>query len=146
MAKFRSRVQTIEVALLVGLAALIGRAAQVQLIQGTRWSTEARVQRTERIVLPAHRGALLDRHGVPLASTQETYHVGIAPNELRDPAADALRCATQLHIPMAEMRAALRKRYAYFAGPFRASDVEPLRAIHGVHLQSLVNRFYPRPE
>ena len=35
-------------------------------------------------VLPARRGALYDRNGVPLAVTQEFYHVGIAPNELDD--------------------------------------------------------------
>src|SRR2546426_2352484 len=38
---------------------------------------EAQAQRTERIVLQARRGTLSDRHGTPLAVTQETYHVGI---------------------------------------------------------------------
>src|SRR5713101_5593927 len=64
------------------------RAVQVQILHGRRWAEEAQAQRTERIVLEARRGALYDRHGTPLAVTQETYHVGIAPNELRDPAAD----------------------------------------------------------
>src|SRR3979409_1308671 len=118
MAKLPARLQVIEAAMVLGLIALLGRAAQVQLIQGSRWSTEARIQRTEHIVLAARRGTLSDRHGKPLALTQETYHLGVAPNELRDPARDPELIARQLHLPMSDIRAALRKRYAYFAGPF----------------------------
>jgi len=146
MAKLPVRLQVIEGALLLGLIALVGRAAQVQLIQGHRWSTEARVQRTEQIVLAARRGTLSDRHGKPLALTQETYHLGVAPNELRDPARDAEVLARQLRVPLTDIRIALRKRYAYFAGPFTAVQVRPLRALRGVHLEPVVNRFYPRPD
>src|SRR6266702_7643691 len=130
----------------LGLAALVGRAAQVQLVQGRRWATEARVRRTEHIVLAARRGALLDRHGIPLALTQKTYHVGVAPNELKDLERDAGLLARQLHLVPADVWQALRKRYAYFAGPFSAIQVQPLRAMRGVHLEAVVNRFYPRPE
>ena len=146
MAKLPVRLQVIEGALLLGLIALVGRAAQVQLIQGNRWSTEARVQRTEQIVLAARRGALSDRHGKPLALTQETYHLGVAPNELRDPERDAEILARQLRVPLTDIRVALRKRYAYFAGPFTTVQVRPLRALRGVHLEPVVNRFYPQPD
>jgi cell division protein FtsI (penicillin-binding protein 3) len=146
MAKFAVRAQVIQVAMLLALAALVGRAAQVQLVQGARWSTEARVQRTEHIVLAAHRGTLLDRHGIALARSQETYHVGVAPNELRDPARDAELLAERLRLPLPDVRDALRKRYAYFAGPFSATAVQALRGARGVHLEPVPNRFYPRPE
>jgi cell division protein FtsI (penicillin-binding protein 3) len=146
MAKLTVRLQAIEAAMVLGLAVLVGRAAQVQLIQGRRWSTEARVQRTEHIVLAARRGALLDRHGRPLALTQETYHVGVAPTELRDSERDAPLVARQLHLPLADVRQAFRKRYAYFAGPFSAMEVQPLRGTRGVHLEPVVNRFYPQLE
>jgi cell division protein FtsI (penicillin-binding protein 3) len=146
MAKLRVRLQVIEVALVVGLLVLLGRAAQVQLIDGGRWSTEARVQRTEHIALAARRGALLDRHGTPLALSQETYHVGVAPNELRDRERDAALLVRQLRLPVNDLRDALRKRYAYFAGPFTAVAVRPLRGVRGVHLEPVVNRFYPQPD
>src|SRR5439155_1753265 len=90
--------------------------------------------------------ANLDRYGTPLALTQETYHVGVAPNELRDPERDGATLARQLHLALADVRQALTRRYAYFAGPFSAIQVQPLRAVHGVHLEAVVNRFYPRPE
>src|SRR5712691_12571676 len=127
MAKLTARLQAIQAAMVLGLAVLVGRAAQVQLVQGRRWSTEARVQRTEHIVLAARRGALLDRHGRPLALTQETYHVGVAATELRDAERDVPLIARQLRLPLADVRQALRKRYAYFAGPFSAMEVQPLR-------------------
>src|SRR5439155_443962 len=78
------------------IRAAVGRAVQVQILHGRRWAEEAQAQRTERIVLQARRGALYDRHGTPLAVTQETYHVGIAPNELRDPTADGALISRRL--------------------------------------------------
>jgi cell division protein FtsI (penicillin-binding protein 3) len=146
MAKLPARLQVIEGAMVLGLIALIGRAAQVQLVQGNRWSTEARVQRTEHIVLAARRGTLSDRHGKPLALTQETYHLGVAPNELRNKERDSELLARHLRLPLSEMRLALRKRYAYFGGPFTTLQVRPLRALRGVHLEPVVNRFYPQPD
>ena len=117
----------------------------MQLLQGRRWAEEARARRTERIVLPARRGALLDRHGAPLALTQETYHVGIAPNELRDPAQDGELIAHRLGLSGRVWQQALRQRYAYFGGPYSALEVEPLRSLRGVHLEPMPSRFYPTP-
>ncbi len=146
MAKPAVRLQVVEVGVFLGLVLLAGRAAQVQLIEGRRWGEEARAQRTERIALAARRGTLLDRHGTPLALTQETYHVGIAPNELRDPVKDGALIGRQLRLTAAAWQQALRKRYAYLAGPFSALEVQPLRSVRGVHLEPVLNRFYPAPE
>src|SRR2546426_6717085 len=96
MARPAVRIQVVEFGVLVGLALLVGRAVQVQILHGRRWAEEAQAQRTERIVLQARRGTLYDRHGTPLAVTQETYHVGIAPNELRDPTADGALISRRL--------------------------------------------------
>src|SRR6266702_8504696 len=146
MAKPAVRLQVVEIGVFLGLGLLAGRAAQVQLIQGRRWGEEARAQRTERIVLAARRGALLDRHGTPLALTQETYHVGVAPNELRDPLKDGALIARRLALSARAWSQALRRRYAYFAGPFSALEVQPLRNVRGVHFEPVLNRFYPAPE
>jgi cell division protein FtsI (penicillin-binding protein 3) len=140
------RLQIVEIGVLVALVLLVGRAAQVQLFQGRRWAEEAQAQRTERIVLAARRGALFDRHGTPIALTQETYHVGIAPNELRDPVADGALVTRQLGISSRAWQEARRKRYAYFGGPFSALEVRSLRTVRGVHLEPVLNRFYPAPE
>src|SRR5690242_21708259 len=104
MAKLAVRMHVVEFGVFVALGLLVARAAQVQIAQGRRWAEEAKAQRTERIVLPARRGTLYDRHGTPLAVTQETYHVGIAPNELRDPAADGALITRRLEIGRASCR------------------------------------------
>src|SRR5216117_1422047 len=145
MARPAVRLRVVEACVFLGLLLLLSRAAQVQLLQGRRWAEEARAQRTERIVLAARRGALLDRHGAPLALTQETYHVGVAPNELRDPAQDGELIARRLGISGRAWQQALRQRYAYFAGPYSALEVEPLRRVRGVHLEPMPSRFYPAP-
>src|SRR5947209_18085498 len=129
MAKSAVRLQVVQVGVFAAMALLAVRAAQVQLLEGRRWAEEAQAQRTERIVLPARRGTLSDRHGTPLALTQETYHVGVAPNELRDAARDAETVARQLRLPLRDVRDALGRRYAYFAGPYSALDVRPLRTL-----------------
>jgi len=145
MAKPAVRLQVVEVGIFVALALLAVRAAQVQIGQGRRWAEEAQAKRTERIVLAARRGTLLDRHGMPLGLSQETYHVGIAPNELRDPAADGALITRRLGLTAHAWQQALHKRYAYFAGPYSGLEVQPLRSVRGVHLEAVLNRFYPAP-
>src|SRR2546430_12350355 len=145
MAKPAVRLQVVEIGIFVALALLAGRAAQVQIGQGRRWAEEAQATRRGRIVLAARRGALLDRHGTPLGLSQETYHVGVAPNELRDPAADGALIARRLGLTARAWQQALHKRYAYFAGPYSGLEVQPLRSIRGVHLEAVLNRFYPAP-
>jgi len=146
MAKPLVRLRVVEIGLGLALLALVGRAAQVQLVEGRRYAAAARAQRTEQVVLEARRGTLFDRHGTAIALTQETYHVGIAPNELRDQARDVPKIARQLHLPVGDVQRAMRKRYAWFAGPFTALDVQPIRALRGVHLEPVLRRFYPSRE
>ena len=146
MAKPLVRLRVVQIGLAAALAALVVRAAQVQLVEGRRYAPAAAAQRTERVVLEARRGALYDRHGIAIALTQETYHVGIAPNELRDTRRDAGVIARRLRVAPQDLDRALRRRYAWFAGPFTAQEVQPLRALRGVHLEPVLRRFYPSSE
>jgi len=143
MAKPLVRLRVVEIGIGIALLALVLRAAQVQLIEGHRYAAAARAQRTERVVLDARRGTLYDRHGLGLALTQETYHVGIAPNELRDPSRDAGTIARQLRLAPRDVERALHRRYAWFAGPFTPPEVQPLRSLRGIHLEPVLRRFYP---
>src|SRR5260370_26978473 len=111
MARPAVRIQVVQFGVLLGLALLVGRAAQVQILHGRRWAEEAQAQRTERIVLQARRGAPYERHVAPLAVTQETDHVGIAPNELRDPAADGALVIRRLRPTAPSSPQALRRRH-----------------------------------
>jgi len=143
MAKPLVRLRVVEIGLGLALLALVLRSAQVQLIEGRKYAAAAKAQRTERVVLDARRGTLYDRHGLGLALTQETYHLGIAPNELRNPARDAATIARQLRLAPRAVERALHRRYAWFGGPFTTLEVQPLRTLRGVHLEPLLRRFYP---
>jgi cell division protein FtsI (penicillin-binding protein 3) len=145
MAKPSARIAAIEFGLALGIAVLLGRAAQLQIADHDRWSAEARRSRTEKAVLPARRGALYDRNGVPLALTQEFYHVGIAPNELSDPGAAFRLLVRSLGVsaPGLDREFRARKRWIYLHGPFNATQVQPLREVRGIHFDEDFQRFYP---
>lgn len=144
MARVAARIGFIEFFFALGMTAVLGRAFQLQVVEGRRWAREAATQRTVQADLPARRGALYDRNGIPLAITQEFYHVGIAPNEVVDRQAAIHALARQLSVPAGSLERGFRShKYLYFHGPFTATQVQPLRPIRGVHLNSEFQRAYP---
>ncbi len=144
MARPLARIAAVQLVFALTVAVILARAAQLQLFQGDRWADQAERQRTERAILPARRGGLYDRTGVPLAVSQEFYHVGIAPNELSDRRVAGQRIARQLGIAWSGVARDLRlKRWIYYHGPFTATQVQPLRRMDGVHLNRDFQRFYP---
>ena len=68
----------------LGAVLVLGRAFQLQALEGEKWAKEATAQQRERVQLPARRGAIYDRDGVALALTYETFRISIAPRELHD--------------------------------------------------------------
>ena len=144
MAKPLARIAAVQFGFALSVAAIVARAAQLQLVQGDRWAEQAQRQRTERVVLPARRGALYDRNGVPLAVSQEFYHIGIAPNEVTNPRSTGQLLSRQLGVSWPSLQQDLRsKRWIYFNGPFTATQVQRLRRVDGIHLTRDFQRFYP---
>lgn len=144
MARVQARIGLIQVVLVASFLLVVGRAAQVQLVRGRMYSAEAAKSRTELRTLEARRGTLYDRGGLTMAVTQELYRVGIAPNEVEERTALLRVAARQLEVPAATLkRDFARKPYLYFYGPFTATDVEPLRAFKGVHIEGVFLRVYP---
>jgi cell division protein FtsI (penicillin-binding protein 3) len=145
MAKPTARIAAIQFGFAVGILAVLTRAAQLQIVDAERWEQEASRQRTEKVVLPARRGALYDRNGIPLAITQEFYHVGIAPNELEDIRSAFVLLVRNLGVsaPALDREFQARKRWIYLDGPFNATQVQPLRQVRGIHLAGEFQRFYP---
>src|SRR6478609_9022207 len=145
MAKFETRLTFVQIGLGLAFTAALVQAARLQLLQGSEFAAEATRARTVREVLPARRGAIRDRNGVPLAITQEYYHIGVAPNEFRDLDAGLRTVARALAISSDRLRRDVRsgRNWIYYHGPFTAAQVEPLRALKGVHLEGEFARFYP---
>ncbi|HTO74366.1 MAG TPA: penicillin-binding protein 2, partial [Gemmatimonadales bacterium] len=145
MARVKARMLFLEIGLALAVGAILARAAQLQIVRGTEFAARAAEDRRIRVVLPARRGALLDRSGNPLAMTQESYHIGIAPDQVTDRAALVQQASRSLGISAAALSQQLTsgKKYLYFHGPFTAVQIQPIRKMKGVHPSSEYRRFYP---
>lgn len=139
-----TRITVLQFFLLLGMGLVLARAAQLQLIEGSKLRAQASERRTERRVLEARRGAIYDRRGQPLAISQEFYHAGVAPNEVENRTRFVRSVSRALGISARELERRMRsKRYAYFHGPFTASQLAPVRGARGLHLESEFARAYP---
>ena len=111
MANPATRIGFIQFAFFAGLAAVVVRAAQLQIVQGRQWARVADSTRTASRELQPRRGTIYDRDGVPLAVSQEFYRVGVAtwevPERLRPKATRLL--IRELKFEPAEVRAKFRR-------------------------------------
>jgi len=146
MPKLPSRIALIAAGFVAAALAVVARAAYVQLYQGSYWRARAAEQQTTLVPLPARRGALYDRNGVPLALSQETFGVGVAPKQVRDRTLVADRLAAVLRRPLEEMRrlVASDRVWAEWPGPFQWTQVAPLKGLRGVYLSRRLERYYPK--
>ena len=73
----------------VGLLVIIGRLYYLQIIKGPDLSRRASLQRQQSNLL-VHRGAITDRHGLPLAIDTTRYDVYVHPQLLKVPVSVAI--------------------------------------------------------
>ena len=129
------RIRLLRVAFLVFLVLIGGRAVALATSPGnlTRIALE---QQTRDITLPAHRGAILDANGQPLAVGRQQQTVYATPYLLKDPATATkeLCAALQIH-KKRERRAlltALSDKKSGFA--YVARQADPQLAQAALHL------------
>ncbi|HYH81314.1 MAG TPA: penicillin-binding transpeptidase domain-containing protein [Longimicrobium sp.] len=134
----------------VAVAALliVGRAVQLQGFEGEKWRNEARRQQQTTAPLPARRGAIYDRDGVPLALTRETFAVSLAPRELRDRAEAVRRLTAALGMarPAARRATDPKQRWVVLPGRFSVEQRRALGDLRGVYVERKLERFYPQGE
>ena len=124
---------------------VLGRAFQLQALEGDRWAQMAAEQQQSRAPLPARRGGIYDRDGVPLALSAETFGIAVAPRELKNPRATATRLVRALGISTSDARRATdrRRRWVVLPGRFRAEQRAQLAGIRGIHFERKLERIYP---
>jgi len=144
--RLRSRRRWLLASILLAAALVVGRSVQLQGFQGERWRAAAADQHQARVPLPARRGAILDRDGVPLALTRETFGLSIAPNELRDRDEMVGRLSDALDLSRAAARRATdpRRRWVVLPGHFSAEQRRALGDARGLHWERRLERFYPQ--
>lgn len=104
-------------------------------------------QRVRTIDLPAARGRILDRSGVPLAITLDARDLYANPELVTDPEAEAEQIARILGVKPKDVRSALEAdgTFAYVA---RQVDLDVARQVEDLHLAgigflSAPKRYYP---
>jgi cell division protein FtsI (penicillin-binding protein 3) len=129
----------------IALGGLLFRAGEVQLGQHAAWQAEAERQHRAQGTVPAPRGAILDRSGVPLAMSHEVFRVAVAPHELEDREVAAERIAEALGIGEAEARRATTssRRWVVLPRTHPPRVREALSGLRGVHVERELSRFYP---
>ena len=133
--------------MLLAFGSIAARLAVLQV--GDRGSLEAMGldQRVRTFDLPAARGRILDRRGVPLAISLDARDIYADPSLVTDPEDEAAQIAEALGERPKEIRPALEKEgtFAYVA---RQVDLDVAQRVEDLHLPgigflSVPKRYYP---
>jgi cell division protein FtsI (penicillin-binding protein 3) len=133
------------------LLALVGVVARLVVLQvGDHRSLAAQGlrQRVHPTDLPAERGAIVDRTGVPLAITLEARDIYADPRYVTDPIAEARKIARVLDMRVRDVERRLRTRDATFVYLGRQVDVEVADRLEalglpGIGFLDVPKRYYP---
>jgi cell division protein FtsI (penicillin-binding protein 3) len=128
---------------LVLFAAIGIRLVVLQVVQAPAYANGGVAARLRTVTLPASRGAIYDRSGVPLAHSLEARYVYADPELVKDPAAAATALSPLLGIPRSELaeRMAKRKRpggaWSNFEYLARGVDIETAKKITALDLDGI---------
>jgi cell division protein FtsI/penicillin-binding protein 2 len=112
----KSRARAAFCCVLLGYGALVGRLAYLQGMRGASMRSLAISRRTGRIPLPAKRGAIYDRAGLPCAMSVATENIGFDPSLFAKPLSDPKKNA--------EREQELHKSVALLAGVVKRPESE----------------------
>ena len=135
------RIRLLLAILLLGFAALLGRAAWLQSVRAASLSRLAERQHRETVVLPASRGTIFDRMGVQLGIGEQATTVYADPQQVRDPRLVASAAARTLGVNASRLYTQLLDRRRSFVYVIRKADPLGAARLAKRHLAGL--GFYP---
>jgi cell division protein FtsI (penicillin-binding protein 3) len=144
------RVRAVAYGLLVGFAVLAARGVYLQVVQHDDLTKRGDARTTRDLVLPAHRGRLLDREGAVLASSVPARGVFAFPDqvELTTPQREGLAKALNLRPKDVDRKLDTERDLVFLArgiSPEQGQAVSALK-IAGVAVQTEFKREYPSQE
>jgi cell division protein FtsI (penicillin-binding protein 3) len=124
---------------------MVGRAVQLQVLNSDKWQQRADDQHAKQSILPAARGTIYDRDGIPLAASSEAFRINIAPHELKDSRELATKLARLTRLNDTTVRRVLnpKRKWAVLPGYYPSEVREALGGIQGVYFDRVLRRFYP---
>ncbi|MGC9456545.1 MAG: peptidoglycan D,D-transpeptidase FtsI family protein [Halothiobacillaceae bacterium] len=152
----RFRLAAVVLALVLCAVALVAKAAHLQVVQHHFLTGKGGAQQERQVEIPAHRGAITDRNGEPLAISVPLDTVWVDPamlqDELEGPEAAVPRLADLLEMPrqelVAQVREASDRRFMYLRRHILPELGRQVRAlgVHGIHTTREYRRYYPTGE
>jgi cell division protein FtsI (penicillin-binding protein 3) len=149
---YRGRLLAVLGVLAVATVGLIARAVQLQLVSQDFYEDQgnARFTRTEKLV--AHRGAIFDRNGEPLAVSTPVDAVWVNPQLLEKSTDQYRRLAEAINRDVRwltqRVSSNLDREFLYLVRGMRPDDAAQVKAlkIPGVNLLREYRRYYPAGE
>ena len=137
------RIAVVHLVLGVFAAAIVARAAQVQVWQGKQWQARAVRQHVDASSIPAPRGLILDASGNPMAESRERVRLAIATPDVREPKRLARALAkVGLDASWLARLADPKRKWVQLPGSFVPSEIEAVLAMRGVHATPVGDRVY----
>ncbi len=150
MADTRRRLRAMLVVVLLVFGLFAGRLVQLQGIDASAYAATAQAERMTTVVLPATRGAILDRDGVPLATSLDARDITTDQTLVTDPAATASRLARVLGIATDVLvgRLSGTRKFAYVAREVTPAVARRVTAmgLQGIFTEKTSLRVYPNGE
>jgi cell division protein FtsI (penicillin-binding protein 3) len=150
--QFRARARMLAALLALTALALIGRSMQLQVFDRQFIEKQAHIRHARTATLEAHRGAILDRFGEPLAVSSPVDTVFVNPPEFAEAGDGIARLARALKLNRQwlgqRVTSNLDRDFLYVARhiePAKAAEVRALK-IPGVYIQREYKRYYPNGE
>jgi cell division protein FtsI (penicillin-binding protein 3) len=128
-------------------AAIVVRAGQLQVLQAEEWREIAEGQHLSSQDIPAARGAILDRNGVPLVLSRERFEISVAPNEILPEQKDSVLAILREDLG-ASARALRdietgRRKWVVLGTRYGTTEREAVRRFNGVHVDRHLTRESP---
>ena len=134
---------------LCALVLIVARAAWIQGVRGADYRADAQSQQTEKVAVPAARGAILDRHGTELAVSEDASTIFATPYQVKDPAEAAAKLAPVLKLDEDELLETLSDEESGFAYIERKVDLSAAEEVRQLKLEGIgvlpdSRRVYPQ--
>ncbi len=147
------RIRVLGALALVMLTGLSYRLWSLQVVQTTTFSKAVTINATRDVVVPAHRGIIVDRNGVPFVANGVHYQVTLSLNQSKSDTTLVPKLAALFNQPISVIENKVKNPnyLAYQPAPI-ATDVSPIivqylsehsSEFHGVAITSSLNRLYP---
>ena len=146
------RLATVLCVLALGAGIVLARAFELQVVQRDFLTAEGNKRALRTVTVPAHRGAVRDRRGEPLALSAPVESLWVIPSELLEAPEYLPALSKLLAFGPGELRKFLRQRkdkhFVYLRRHLSPDDAHRVLALKapGVFAQREYRRYYPAGE